>query len=55
MTLKQLPSIGDVVIFVNTAGYMMHFYETEAHLFKQAQNVSIAEKKESYNLKDFKA
>ena len=55
VTLKQLPSIGDVVIFVNTAGYMMHFYETEAHLFKQAQNVSIAEKKESYNLKDFKA
>ena len=55
VALKQLPSIGDVVIFVNTAGYMMHFYETEAHLFKQAQNVSIAEKKESYNLKDFKA
>jgi diaminopimelate decarboxylase len=55
VTLKQLPSIGDVVIFVNTAGYMMHFYETEAHLFKQAQNVSLSEVKGTYNLKDFKA
>ena len=41
--LPQLPEIGDAVLFVNTAGYMMHFFETEAHLFERAQNLSIAE------------
>lgn len=55
VTLKQLPSIGDVVIFVNTAGYMMHFYETEAHLFKQAQNVSFSNHKVTYSANDFKS
>lgn len=33
IALKQKPAIGDFVIFVNTAGYMMHFFETQAHLF----------------------
>ncbi|AYN67454.1 Y4yA family PLP-dependent enzyme [Euzebyella marina] len=34
-----LPSQGDVVIFVNTAGYMMHFYETQSHLINLSTNI----------------
>jgi len=51
--LPQLPEIGDAVIFVNTAGYMMHFFETEAHLFERAQNLSIDDHQENYQIKDF--
>ena len=51
--LPQLPEIGDAVLFVNTAGYMMHFFETEAHLFERAQNLSIAEYQEDYHFKNF--
>ncbi len=36
---SQYPEIGDLVCFVNTAGYMMHFYESEAHLFNLAENL----------------
>ncbi|MBC8766831.1 Y4yA family PLP-dependent enzyme [Arenibacter sp. BSSL-BM3] len=39
LAFPRLPSRGDYVIFVNTAGYMMHFYETEAHLFELSQNL----------------
>ncbi len=39
VSLKRLPSIGDYVAFVNTAGYMMHFFETEAHLFELSSNL----------------
>lgn len=35
----RVPEIGDWVCFPNTAGYMMHFYETEAHLFELATNL----------------
>lgn len=41
INLQKIPEIGDIVCFVNTAGYMMHFYETEAHLFQLATNLSI--------------
>lgn len=34
-----LPEIGDFVAFINTGGYMMHFYETEAHLFDLSKNL----------------
>ncbi len=37
--LMQLPQVGDLVVFVNTAGYMMHFFESEAHLFDLAANL----------------
>ncbi|SHI49424.1 diaminopimelate decarboxylase [Mesonia phycicola] len=37
--LPKLPEIGDLVMFVNTAGYMMHFFETEAHLFELSTNL----------------
>ncbi|WP_082960229.1 type III PLP-dependent enzyme domain-containing protein [Maribacter hydrothermalis] len=39
ITLPRLPDIGEYVAFVNTAGYMMHFFETEAHLFELSTNL----------------
>nr|MBI1229126.1 Y4yA family PLP-dependent enzyme [Cytophagales bacterium] len=39
--LPQFPQIGDLVCFVNTAGYMMHFYESEAHLIDLAKNLVV--------------
>lgn len=35
---KTYPQVGDLMVFVNTAGYMMHFYESEAHQFTLAAN-----------------
>ncbi|WP_192085283.1 Y4yA family PLP-dependent enzyme [Algoriphagus sp. Y33] len=37
--LPKLPMVGDLVVFVNTAGYMMHFFESSAHLFPLATNL----------------
>lgn len=51
--LPQLPEIGDLVAFVNTAGYMMHFFETEAHLFELSTNLSIYETPERPSVLDF--
>lgn len=39
IALVQLPAVGDFVVFVNTAGYMMHFFESNAHLFPLATNL----------------
>lgn len=39
--LQKYPDIGDLILFPNTAGYMMHFYESEAHLFELAKNIFI--------------
>lgn len=39
LNFTQLPQVGDYFVFINTAGYMMHFYESEAHLFELAQNL----------------
>ncbi|MEX2564381.1 MAG: Y4yA family PLP-dependent enzyme [Cyclobacteriaceae bacterium] len=36
---SKYPQIGDIMVFVNTAGYMMHFYESQAHLFDLAKNI----------------
>lgn len=33
------PQIGDLIAFPNTAGYMMHFFESQAHQFALANNV----------------
>ncbi len=41
ISVPQLPQIGDGVAFINTAGYMMHFFETEAHLFELSQNLNL--------------
>ena len=43
ISLPQLPEIGDYVAFVNTAGYMMHFFETEAQLFELSANLSFSD------------
>ncbi|TYP69970.1 Y4yA family PLP-dependent enzyme [Aquimarina intermedia] len=53
IALKQIPDIGDVVIFINTAGYMMHFFETEAHLFDLSKNLSMDTSKEQFGIDDF--
>lgn len=50
LTFPGLPSRGDFVFFVNTAGYMMHFYETEAHLFDLSQNLFVEHDNESIEL-----
>ncbi len=35
--------IGDLVVFPNTAGYMMHFMESRSHQFPLAQNLVVGE------------
>lgn len=42
INVPHLPQIGDFVAFVNTAGYMMHFFETDAHLFELSKNLSFS-------------
>ncbi len=54
ISLPNLPQVGDIVGFVNTAGYMMHFFETQAHLFELSVNLSLETSKENYDLQDFK-
>ncbi|MHA7128725.1 type III PLP-dependent enzyme domain-containing protein [Algoriphagus namhaensis] len=39
MRLPNKPAVGDLVCFVNTAGYMSHFYESQGHLMDLAKNV----------------
>jgi diaminopimelate decarboxylase len=41
ISLPQFPEVGDIICFVNTAGYMMHFYESQAHLFELAENLVV--------------
>jgi diaminopimelate decarboxylase len=54
IALPNLPQIGDIVGFANTAGYMMHFFETQAHLFELSVNLSLETSKENYDPQDFK-
>ncbi len=44
INLEQVPAVGDIVCFPNTAGYMMHFFESEAHLFELATNLVMVER-----------
>lgn len=46
--LAKVPDVGDLVCFPNTAGYMMHFYETEAHLFELATNLVLEKDEEGH-------
>lgn len=39
ISFAQFPQVGDLIVFPNTAGYMMHFFESEAHLFELAKNL----------------
>lgn len=41
ISLPKLPHIGDLVCFINTAGYMMHFFESESHQFGLAMNLVV--------------
>ena len=43
IVLPCLPEVGDIVCFPNTAGYMMHFYETRSHLFDFTTNLMLEE------------
>jgi diaminopimelate decarboxylase len=43
IALPHLPEIGDIVCFPNTAGYMMHFYETQSHLYDFSANLVLDE------------
>lgn len=52
ISVPQLPEIGDTVLFVNTAGYMMHFFETEAHLFERAKNLSLTNYPKTFSMDD---
>ncbi|MCB0078916.1 MAG: alanine racemase [Anaerolineales bacterium] len=49
---QQMPAIGDWVAFPNSAGYMMHFYESEAHLFELATNLVAADSTNRFVLDD---
>lgn len=53
ITLPQLPQIDDIVVFVNTAGYMMHFFETEAHLFELSRNLNFTQSEGKLSMKNF--
>jgi diaminopimelate decarboxylase len=37
--LPHKPAVGDLICFVNTAGYMSHFYESQAHLLPLSKNI----------------
>lgn len=50
IALRQMPEIGDIFCFVNTAGYMMHFYESEAHLFDLARNLVAQENGTNFHI-----
>lgn len=41
IAFNTFPQVGDLIVFPNTAGYMMHFFESEAHLFELAKNLTI--------------
>ena len=43
IVLPCLPKTGDILVFLNTAGYLMHFYETRSHLFEFAKNLVMEE------------
>ena len=54
ITLPNLPQVGDIVGFVNTAGYMMHFFETQAHLFELSVSLSLDTSNKTFDPQNFK-
>ncbi len=40
--LPHMPEVGDLLVFVNTAGYSMHFRAAEGHRFGQAQDLVVS-------------
>lgn len=55
ISVKRIPEIGDLVVFINTAGYMMHFFETEAHLFDLSCNLAFTSDPDALKLSDFRS
>ncbi|MDT7828668.1 Y4yA family PLP-dependent enzyme [Pricia sp. S334] len=53
ITLPKLPEIDDKVVFVNTAGYMMHFFETQAHGFDLARNLILTDDYSPISVENF--
>lgn len=49
--IKAVPQVGDLVCFVNTAGYMMHFLASKSHQFASAKNLVATKKNGKYFLK----
>ncbi len=49
ITLKGLPEVGDLVCFINTAGYMMHFFESRSHQFDLAKNLILTTNKGTHD------
>jgi len=47
-----MPYIGDIICFPNSAGYMMHFYETQSHLYDFTTNLVINEDSEGAPVRD---
>lgn len=54
IVLPHLPYIGDIICFPNSAGYMMHFYETQSHLYDFTTNLVINEDSEEAPVRDDK-
>ncbi|WP_417383434.1 Y4yA family PLP-dependent enzyme [Gimesia sp.] len=50
LQFPQGVSLGDLIVFPNTAGYFMHFLESRSHQFPLAQNVFFDPTEEQFNL-----
>ena len=53
--LPQLPEINDLILFVNTAGYMSHFLATRSHLFENPYNIFINEKNNNIDVDRYRS
>jgi len=50
--LAKKPTPGDLICFLNTAGYMMHFLESPGHSFGLAANVVFDSSDEVFKLEE---
>ncbi|HMO18986.1 MAG TPA: alanine racemase [Oligoflexia bacterium] len=48
ISLSRKPNIGDIILIPNTAGYFMHFHETEGHEMRLPNNIKLTSN--GYNL-----
>ncbi|MFO0703990.1 MAG: Y4yA family PLP-dependent enzyme [Patescibacteria group bacterium] len=49
----KLPKRGDLIVFINTAGYMSHFLATNSHLFNPPKNIFFNEKTNQFSLDSY--
>ncbi|MEZ6044067.1 MAG: Y4yA family PLP-dependent enzyme [Planctomycetaceae bacterium] len=52
LSFPQGVSVGDHIVFLNTAGYLMHFRESRSHQFPLAKNVFVDESRKTVTLDD---